>query len=164
MAFSIKHGSILILACSSFCLLMLSACTSEPYFSKEIQFEGNIWTDGSIVRFEFPVEDTSGIFDMNLDLEIDKEKYPYQNLYVKIITTFPSGESHEQILSLNLFSRIGYAEGNCRGEICEVSITIQQNIFFPEKGLYKLELLPWMRMETIPGIHSIRLEIFESEA
>lgn len=164
MAFSTKHASFLYLAFAALGLLFLSACTAGPYFSKEIQFEEKVWTDGSLIRFEFPVEDTAGIFDMNLNLEIDKEKYPYQNLYVKVITTFPSGESHGQILSLNLFSRIGYAEGICRGEICKVSITIQQNIFFPEKGLYKLELLPWMRIDSIPGIHSMRLEIFESEA
>lgn len=154
----------------SACILLLAwhfvlvGCGQKPDFTETIVFAENVWADGNNLAFEFDISDSVAVFDMNLVVNLNREVYPYQNLYVKVITSFPSGEQHDQILSLNLFSRIGYAEGSCRGEICEVPITIQQNIFFPEKGLYKLELLPWMRMDTIPGVHSIRLDIFEAEA
>jgi len=142
-----------------FALFLLAGCGQKPHFSETIVLADNFWIDGHKLTFEFDIVDTVSVFDMDLIVTLDKVTYPYQNLYVKISTFFPSGEQHDQILSLNMFSRIGYAEGTCSGDECEIPITIQQNIFFPATGRYQLSLLPWMRIDTIPGIHAIGLEI-----
>ncbi len=114
---------------------------------------------GDTVTYRFGISDTATVFDVDLHVHFDHEIYPYQNLYVKTITTFPDGEAYEQLLSLNLFTRIGYVEGPCKGSECIVEIPLQQQVFFPHAGQYILQIMPWMRIDEISGIHSLVLRL-----
>ena len=100
--------------------------------------------------------DTSQIFRLDLEVE-HHEKYGFQNLYVQTITTYPSGKEVKSISSLEFVNPDGSWAGHCIGEgkTCRLLLPLQQHFTFPEVGEYTWTIEPYMRMDTVVGIHKI---------
>lgn len=85
------------------------------------------------------------------------ENYGFQNLYVRSNTLFPSGKKVSAITSLELAQADGAWSGECSSNTCVLSLPLQQRFRFPEMGIYKLDIEPYMRIDTIPGINRIEV-------
>ncbi|MEO6131660.1 MAG: gliding motility lipoprotein GldH, partial [Saprospiraceae bacterium] len=91
-----------------------------------------------------------------LDIRIDHSKnYTYQNLYIKLLTTFPSGKKISSVTSLELIDPDGSWSGKCARSTCSVTLPLQPGFTFPEIGKYELTIEPYMRLDTIEGIKRI---------
>jgi len=87
------------------------------------------------------------------------DQFPYQNLYVEALTTFPSDTSIKQLLSLEMANEAGFWLGECQGSNCQLSIPIQSNVHFQEKGSYTLNLEQYTRRDSLIGLKGIGLSI-----
>ena len=137
-------------------LAVLLSCRNEILIDKEFPVELQKWVVEDKKEIEFVVPDTTNIYEMQILISHSKN-YGFQNLFVRIITTFPSGKVESSITSLELVDQDGSWVGDCNGNKCSVSLPLQQRFAFPEKGTYKWAIEPYMRMDTVPGIQSIRV-------
>lgn len=100
--------------------------------------------------------DTSTVYQMDIQVSHD-EKYGFQNLYIKTLTTYPSGKEVASITSLELINDDGSWAGDKGEGGRKVDIPLQQRFTFPEVGKYTWTVEPYMRVDTIPGINSLEV-------
>lgn len=88
-----------------------------------------------------------------MDIRIEHSvQYPFQNAYIRLVTTFPSGKEVKSVSSLELANPDGSWAGECSGKTCLVTLPLQRGFTFPEIGEYTLKIEPYMRMDTIDGL------------
>ncbi len=137
-------------------IFLLLSCNQDVLVTEKWKFEDGVWlaTDKKTMLIQAP--DTSQVFRLDLDVE-HNEKYPFQNLYVRTVTTYPSGKEVKSISSLELSNPDGTWAGNCNGEgkTCRLLLPLQQHFTFPEVGEYTWTLEQYMRTDTVEGINKI---------
>lgn len=137
-------------------MFILIACQSDVIVKEEFPFEHDQWIEGDVKLIEINAPDTSTVYQMNIGIQ-HSTNYPFQNLYIKTITTFPSGKEIISVASLELASSDGSWAGDCSGDNCSIMLTLQDHFTFPETGVYQWQIEPYMRMDTVQGIKSIEV-------
>lgn len=136
--------------------IVLSSCRKDILLDVEFPIAEEQWLINDKKDVEFVVSDTSSVYQMEILIGHSKN-YGFQNLYVRMFTTFPSGKNETSITSLELANPDGSWSGDCAGEKCSVLLPLQQRFTFPETGTYKWAIEPYMRMDTVKGIKSIEV-------
>lgn len=142
-------------------LISVVSCQSDYYFS-QIEIPKDAWTYNNSVEFIFPVEDTISTYDMHLEID-HLDSYPFQNLYMKLVTELPNDSIYYQTVSFELSDKAGYWLGTCQGPNCGIKIPIQTNIHFTQIGQYRLTLNQFTRTDSLTGIGQIALRISEAQ-
>lgn len=138
----------------------LFSCNSGgPILVIQHQFEGGLWTWNDPVIFDFTAPDTLEKYSLYLEVANQKD-YLYQNLYTKIVTYFPDGDSTSQILSLDIFDKKGRQNGSCSGMECKVQFVMQENFTFRQEGDHKIVLYQQMRNDSLTFIQGVELQIY----
>ncbi|GAB4247308.1 MAG: gliding motility lipoprotein GldH [Saprospiraceae bacterium] len=146
--------TFLVVALSALCLS--TGCSSDCIFQQSFEVPNAEWTYEDPIRFEFEIPDTSARYNLNLALEHSTD-YPYQNLYVKFHTQFPSGKTVEQVVSLELTDKAILWQGECSGKWCTINIPLQTGAIFPEPGKHSITLEQYTRDNPIKGVKSFSL-------
>ena len=139
-------------------IVLISACNEKPIFSKKIAIEGN-WNYSNQLSFPFEIEQLDFTYDMIFSLTYGVD-FGYQNIYVKIITQYPSGKETEDILSLNLTDGVGIFLGDCNSSHCQIDILLQEQFKFKEKGKYSITIIQNGREENLEQIFGAELKLF----
>ncbi len=135
-----------------------TGCSDDYIFQKEIEIQDGEWRYSDVLPFEFEIEDVSKKYDLLLDVTHAGD-YSFQNLYVQFLTTYPSGEQKEQVVSLELASKSGIWNGACKGNSCTVEIPLQVNAAFEEAGRHSISIEQFMRKNPLRGVEAIGLKI-----
>ncbi len=149
-----KYGILFI-----FFVVCFASCDGPDYlFQSTRLLKDDHWMISDSASFTFNVTDTNRYY--NLQLEIDHgKKYPYENLYLRIGTTFPDRKYTSDLINIDLANTSGQWYSDCRGKTCSIYIDLQKNLLFPQLGKYSLDIKPWMRMDTVPEIYRIELKV-----
>ncbi len=138
----------------------LMACGESPYYAELHRLPEYGWTYADSLDFSFAVKDTTKRYDLMLDLEHSPD-FPYSNFYVQIHTRYPGGKELKQAVSLELAAKSGLWFGRCNSKRCSLSIPLQAGIRFAEPGTYHLLIEQYSRRDTLPGIFSLALSLWE---
>jgi gliding motility-associated lipoprotein GldH len=132
----------------------MSSCKKDVLASAEWRMPDQQWItgDNKIMKIQAPDTTQAYIMDVRIDY---KSSYSFQNLYVRLLTTFPSGKEVKSITSLELANPDGSWAGECSGKTCSITLPLHRVFTFPEIGEYTLTIEPYMRMDTIEGIKRI---------
>ena len=137
---------------------LFAACGENYIFEKTLDLPENGWAYEQPLHFDFPIPDTSARYDILLEVRHSKD-YGFQNLYVQFHTTFPSGETKSQVVSLELAAKNGIWNGDCGGEGCTAEIPLQVNTVFPETGNYRISVEQYMRESPLSGVEELSLRV-----
>lgn len=143
-----------------FTALLISSCEDRPLYEEVRDIEG-AWAFSDSLSFTLPVPDTSAAYDLVVDVSHSKS-YPFQNLYLKIATTYPSGAYASDILNIDLADKAGNWKGSCSGDLCNFSSPFKRFFSFKENGNYSIRVIQYTRKEMLEGVHSIELELWPS--
>ena len=142
-----------------FVFVLLSSCEKESYSYKatsEAPERGLSYTD--TLRFEMDVQDTVKFHKLVLDVNY-KDVYPYQNMYVKIITEKPNDNPIEQVISLQLAEESGKWIGECNNGECVTSISLKEKVRFDKLGLHTFKFVQNTRREVVDEVLSMTLKL-----
>lgn len=131
------------------------SCNSDVLYEQE-ERPGNPWRSDQLLTYQYEVTDTTHPYDIVLQVD-HSDTFAYENLYVKIATFFPKGDSIVSPLSLELADDQGNWQGKCNSGNCEATILMSEAAYYPQTGIYKLKLEQFSRQEELPGIESIRI-------
>lgn len=148
-----------ILLSLSFIFLFL-ACSDSAYFSKSYTFEGGQWLSEEQATFTFTVSDSSTYYDLILEVDHSPD-YTYENVYVKINTSFPSGEEVSDQVSLQLADDLDQWQGECNKTCCTVPILLQNRVRFKESGEYSIAIEQYNRVDPLEGINKLTFRVQE---
>lgn len=137
--------------------VILTSCGPEYVYEKAYQIDDSGWSYDDTLVFDFEVVDTVTIYNLYLDLTYSTQ-YPNQNVYVRIHTSFPSGERLAEEVSLEL-SEKGQWQGDCNQQRCRQRIPLQTDAFFNQIGPHRFVLEQFMRRNPVTGLEQIALRI-----
>ncbi len=110
--------------------------------------------------FKVPVDDTTGLHELVLTVGHQKS-FSYENMYLRIETIYPDGSTRNSVVSIPLASPMGAWLGQCGSKGCAIDITLLESFFFPRRGLYTIKIEQFSRQDTLLGISSLALKVYE---
>lgn len=135
--------------------MMLASCDRGVMHSENWQWKDHQWIHGDAKTMTLVATDTTTAYQM--DLRIDHEEdYPFQNLYVRTRTIYPSGKEVTSVTSLELINADGSWAGDQGENCCKLTLPLQARFTFPEIGTYTWTIEPYMRMDTVKCIKSLK--------
>ena len=149
----------------AFWILLLgfaTGCDNDSIFSEVTSIPEGVWSYDRLIDFSFEVRDTAQAYDIWLDVEHDRD-FSYANLYTRIHTVFPAGDTAQQVVSLELTDGMGQWKGSCKGSECDRKIPLLTDTYFRNPGIHHIVFEQYTREENLRGIHTLGLEILPSE-
>ena len=141
--------------------VLLQACGPNYLYQNEQDLGDGGWSYPDSLVSTFTITDTTAIY--NLELTLDHEaQFSFQNVYVRIHTTFPSGERLSEEVSLEISDKLGVPYGKCSGGSCTLQIPIQQGAYFDQAGDYRITIEQFSRENPLPGVSRVAFAIEET--
>ena len=141
---------------------LVSTCGEEHYYRQSVTFPENQWALADTIDFAMDITDTTAKYDIMLDI-LHEPDYAYQNIYIKILTKFPDGETLEQTLSVDLADSKGQWYGECNRNSCNVRIVLQKQAIFDRIGGHLFKIIPYMRSDTVRGIQGVSMLLDQNQ-
>jgi gliding motility-associated lipoprotein GldH len=122
-----------------------------------------IWNKDTALKFNIPVEDTAGWYSLSIGLR-NRTDYSFQNLYLFLKITAPSGASTLDTLNVTLANDDGswIGSGGLFSKYKENTFLYRQYVLFPKKGDYSVTVRHGMRKDDLEGIASVDLILHNS--
>lgn len=141
------------------CAGILFSCDPPNYIYEDSRsFLDDPWVYPDSAVYHFAIKDTSRYYNLLLELDHGKN-YPYENLYVQFVTTFPDATSVADVVSITLADASGQWYSDCRGKTCTFYLTLQDQAVFKQKGEYSIKVIPWMRNDTISDVYRLSFKV-----
>ena len=156
-----KSFTIWIVTILAFGCLVLTSCRNDIVYSQfhSISYpNGTItssenWHMDSVVRFDFPIPDTTVDYTMTIYLR-HTEHYPYQNIWL-----FAGDSLHCDTINSFLADDRGRWYGNHQHGLIETSVFIGANRHFSRTDSNYISIQHAMRDTLLHGVLDIGLEI-----
>jgi gliding motility-associated lipoprotein GldH len=153
----VKKDSLLFLLLISI-LISFASCSSDKVYNKAYDIKGSRWDKENVLNFNFTINDTVNPCDVLFNVR-HSSKYKYQNLYLFINTTSPTGNSVRDTFEVMLADDKGRWYGNGWGDIYEVLMPYKRYVRFPDTGTYTMEVQHAMRTDQLKNITDFGLQI-----
>lgn len=136
--------------------LMLWSCGEHHFYQEQRLVDAGEWSYTDTLLYQVEIIDTVARYDIGMQIE-HGTGFPFQNLYVKIITIFPDGKTVAQTLPIDLADHTGMWYGDCGNEDCKVKVQLQNNARFDRIGTHSFKVLQYMRVNPIKEVEGIIL-------
>jgi len=141
--------------------LALISCDRSGVYEEDINTENNSWTDDNIAKFGVNISDTVLYHNLYINIR-NTTDYQNSNLFLFITTKSPAGFSQTDTLECFLADEFGNWLGKGVGYLRDNQVPFKRNIRFPQKGLYKFEVMQAMRIDELKGIASVGIRVEKS--
>jgi len=142
----------------AFTAVLLCSCGRNIIYTDSVKIPDEQWSMYDTGKFACQIDDTIGSYNISFSVRTSTD-YPYRNLYMFIVTTFPSGSSQTDTIQSQLRNEKGEWLGKGVGDIREGIIPYKSNVFFPEKGEYHFKVIHGMRDTVLSGVYDIGMKI-----
>lgn len=143
-------------------VLFFSACDDNRIFEENKEIPDNTWSSSAALKFDVNIVNIEIPTNFYINVR-NADGYPYNNLFLFIKTTFPSGKMSNDTLECVLADENGKWLGSGMGDIYDNQIPFKKNVLFPEPGKYTFEIQHGMRAENVPLIMDVGLRIEKAE-
>ena len=134
------------------------SCDRNTVFSGNYRISDEKWSMYDPVSYACTITDTISTHDIKFSLRTSTE-YPYRNIYLFIVTTFPSGTTVTDTLHAMVADEKGRWLGRGAGDLRELSIPYKSNVWFPETGEYHFRVAQGMRDTVLRGVYDLGMKI-----
>lgn len=150
------YKNLIILA--SIITIALSGCLATGNYEKHYFIKKNTWYSSDAKSFTINIKDTSKLYYQYLYVQHQYD-YLYSNLWIKVISTAPSGKADtSKPIEIGLSLPNGRWLGSTANNIANEKINISPNFGtrkFTEKGIYTMRIMHIMREDPLKGIIKI---------
>jgi gliding motility-associated lipoprotein GldH len=146
-------------------MLMATAatgCNRGIQYSDIQKIEEGQWNMFDPAKYACTFDDTVMTYDIGLSLRTTTD-YPYRNIYLFMVTTFPSGTTVTDTLHAMVTDEKGHWLGKGTGNIRELTVPFKSNVWFPEAGEYHFRVMHGMRDTVLQGVRDIGMKISRRE-
>lgn len=153
-----KKFQYVFVFCIAMAGLLLSGCDKTTLMEKNQDIKDYLWVYDDVKIFSVEIPDTIQRYNIYVYLRHSFE-FEWRNAWVKIETTFPDGRKFERRVNLVLSEADGEWKGDCLGDNCDMKVLIQENAFFPTKGIYTFKIAQDMRTNPLPFVKSVGMRV-----
>ena len=125
---------------------------------------GDSWAYEEQLLFDFDISDTATVYQLEFELSHSTD-YPYQNLYVKVGTTYPDGHLASDVVSLSVADKRGEYYGECSGSECMLPIQLHERFRFQQLGRHQISIEQHSRTVDLSDVYggTLRLVVAETK-
>lgn len=152
-----KRRSNILIAGLLLAVVTLS-CDRGAVFSGNYHMEDKQWSMYDPARYAFTIEDTLSLYNIDLSVRTSTD-YPYRNLYLFVVTAFPSGTTVTDTVHAMVADEKGKWLGRGAGDLRELTIPYKSNVYFPELGEYHFRVIHGMRDTLLKGVYDMGIRI-----
>lgn len=134
------------------------ACDRSIHYSEIYRLDEGNWSIYDPAKFACTIDDTVKTYNIELSMRTSTE-YPYRNIYLFILTTFPSGTSVTDTLHAMVTDEKGRWLGKGTGDLRELPIPYKANVYFPESGEYHFRVIHGMRDTILQGVYDLGMKV-----
>jgi gliding motility-associated lipoprotein GldH len=134
------------------------ACDRSIHYSENFRIDKGEWSTYDPAKYACIIDDTVMTYNLELSMRTSTE-YPYRNIYLFILTTFPSGTSVTDTLHAMVTDEKGRWLGKGTGDLRELTIPYKSNVYFPEPGEYHFRVIHGMRDTILLGVYDMGMKI-----
>ncbi len=134
------------------------ACDRSIQYSENYTLDEGKWSMFDPAKYTCPIDDTVKTYDIQLSLRTSTD-YPYRNIYLFIVTSFPSGAFVTDTLQAAVTDEKGRWLGKGTGDLRELTIPFKSNVYFPESGDYHFRVIHGMRDTLLNGVYDMGMKI-----
>ncbi len=156
------------ISCLLIFTIIIASCNTNVAHTEYKSINGAVWNRDNVVQFSFPELDMVQNHHMFINVRND-DNFPYSNLFLITALTTPNGEVLQDTLEYKMALPDGTWLGKGNGSIKENKLWYKENIVFPAKGVYNLEISHAMRKNgtvsgiiALEGITDVGIEITKS--
>lgn len=139
-------------------LLLLTSCDSHLVFDKYERVPDASWKINAPVHFEVNITDTLSAHNLYIGIR-NKGSYAYNNLFLFITTTSPTGSTVRDTVEITLAGPEGKWKGRGFGDLFTLRTMWKKNVRFPYTGIYSFDLVQAMRNDPLKGITDVGIRI-----
>jgi gliding motility-associated lipoprotein GldH len=138
--------------------IMLNACDESRVFDKSLPLDNAVWDRNQVARFDVDIADTTAQYSIFVNVR-NAGQYPYRNLYLFTQIKSPNGQYAKDTAEFILADGRGNWLGKGIGDLWEYQFPYKQNVMFPRKGTYHIELEQAMRDKELKYITDIGIRV-----
>jgi gliding motility-associated lipoprotein GldH len=139
-------------------MLLTAGCGRDTIYTDSVPMPSETWTLSDAAEFSPEINDTSSLNNIFFTIRTGSS-YPFQNIWLFISTSSPSGKIISDTLEYNLADEKGEWYGRGFGDIHELRLPFRNAVYFPEKGQYTFQVRHGMRAENLKGVYDFGLRI-----
>lgn len=147
-----------LLTISVLTVILLLSCSERQVYEKYIKIPDYIWNLHYEVPFEFEIKDTAAFYNVYLNIR-NASIYPFSNIWIYLDKQTPKGRLTRSRYEFVLANPDGSWKGDGLGDIFDNHTLLEQRIRFPMAGTYTYTFQHCMRVDNLPAIMDIGLEI-----
>jgi gliding motility-associated lipoprotein GldH len=153
-----RRGRSSIIVAGIMLAVITLACDRNTLFSDNYRLDDRQWSMYDPARFNCTIDDTVSTYNIDLSVRTSTD-YPYRNMYLFVVTTFPSGITVTDTLQAMVTDEKGRWLGKGAGDLRELAIPYKSNVFFPEQGEYYFSIEHGMRDTLLKGVYDMAMRI-----
>ncbi|MEJ1221557.1 gliding motility lipoprotein GldH [Sediminicola sp. 1XM1-17] len=135
---------------------VMASCETNTLHSEYKSTNNGYWNKDHTISFRFTEQDTISKNNMFINIRND-ETYSYSNLFLIAELNFPTGETIRDTLEYEMSKPNGEWLGTGHGSLKENKLWYKENVVFPAKGVYILEISHAMRKNgSVDGIMDLK--------
>lgn len=143
-------------------MLFIASCDSNRVFETNVEIPDQSWNKDKVVAFTPLITDTLSILNVYVNVR-NTSSYPFNNIFLFITTTSPTGQWIRDTLEIPLADSRGKWLGSGIGDIFFNRRAFKKKIRFPVEGTYTFEIRQGMRTPDLKGIRDVGFRIEKSE-
>jgi gliding motility-associated lipoprotein GldH len=143
---------------SAIALVIMQSCSERQVYEKYNKIPDYIWNLNYMVPFEFEIMDTSVLYNVYMNIR-NASVYPYSNIWLNVDKQDPKGVQTRTRYEFVLANPDGSWRGDGLGDIFDNHMLLEKNTRFYMAGTYTYTFHHSMRVENLPAIMDIGLEI-----
>jgi gliding motility-associated lipoprotein GldH len=141
-----------------FLLLSLFSCTDSAEVDIFLDVDQSKWFYSDLKVIEWDCKDTSARYDLLLNIR-HQGNYEWQNIYLKVRVTDPSGKERVFLRSVMLSDAEGYWVGKGLGDWKVATPILIPQLRNSMLGLHRIQLEQHMRVNPLEGVGQVGVKI-----
>ncbi len=133
-------------------------CDSHRLFEENKTIRDYNWDYNIPVVFNVDIQDTANAHTMFINVR-NAGYYRFSNLFLFVNTVLPQGQTLRDTVEITLAEPDGKWMGNGLGDIYDNRYVFRSGFRFPQKGMYRFELIQAMRVNPLQGIMDAGIRI-----
>jgi gliding motility-associated lipoprotein GldH len=141
-------------------VLTLAGCRQNHVYEKYKTIPDYIWNYYYRVPFEFNITDTVSYYNVFINIR-NAGIYPYSNIWLIVNQQTPGGLITRKRYEFILANPDGSWKGNGLGDIWDNRFIMEEHVRFRTPGEYTYTFQHSMRMDNLPAIMDIGMEVIK---
>jgi gliding motility-associated lipoprotein GldH len=140
---------------------LTTSCDQDVAYAESKSVDKSGWLAGDTLTLSPSIIDADANYDVYLWVRHSKE-YDYRNIWLKVISEPMLTNDSTFMLDIPVADKTGRWLGHCSQSLCTVRVLLQKNYRFQEASAFRVDVLQYMREETLQDVRDVGIEIVQA--